>query len=297
MSPSLINQIDRIIEATTCPLTVEDLGDFVFGGFMRSPDNVGYIINVAQVGVELRKHEGLPMAVQIPANLGFFLVAWASEKLMEKLSFAGEYGLDEVEKRLGKIERKHHVHGRINPWEKKNPPPEWLEADKEWKRIEDEIFCKCLQPYAPDIAELFNNNLSEYDKKREEGRLNFAKIVGRDDIVSSTEEMEKEYASKKTAPQLSKTSQRKQMPNPNIVNSGLSQRVTVEGHKFSIEIYKLENDLQWVLEVVDEEGTSIVWDDKFDTDQAALDEVMMSIDDNGIGAFRESANVVPFPKK
>jgi len=115
--------------------------------------------------------------------------------------------------------------------------------------------------------------------------------------VSFTEEMEEEYASKKTAHQMSKTNQRKQMPDPNIITSGLSQRVTVEGHKFSIEIYKLENDLKWVLEAVDEEGTSIVWDDQFDSDQAALDEVMMSIEDNGIGAFRESANIIPFPKR
>jgi len=131
MSPSLINQIDRIIEATTCPLTVEDLGDFVFGGFMQFQDNADYFVYVAQAGVEIRKHENLPMAVQIPPNIGFFLVAWASEKLMEGRSISGEKGLDEIEKRIEKIERKHRVRGRIDTWEKKKPPPEWLDANKE----------------------------------------------------------------------------------------------------------------------------------------------------------------------
>ena len=86
------------------------------------------------------------------------------------------------------------------------------------------------------------------------------------------------------------------MPDPNIVNSGLSKQVTVEGHNFSIEIYKLENGNEWSLEVVDEEGTSIVWDDLFDSDQAAFDEVMRAIKEEGLAAFQESGNVVPFPK-
>jgi len=86
------------------------------------------------------------------------------------------------------------------------------------------------------------------------------------------------------------------MSDPNIINSGLSRRVTVEGYNFSIEIYKLENDLKWMLEVVDEEGTSTVWEELFDTDQSALDEVFKSINEEGLSAFRDN-NVVPFPKK
>jgi hypothetical protein len=63
------------------------------------------------------------------------------------------------------------------------------------------------------------------------------------------------------------------MQDPNIVSSGLSQRTIIEGHEFRIEIYRLETDTTWTLEVVDEDGTSTVWDDQFDTDQAALDEI------------------------
>jgi hypothetical protein len=87
------------------------------------------------------------------------------------------------------------------------------------------------------------------------------------------------------------------MGDPNIIQSGLSRRVTVEGHEFSIEIYSLEHEDTWALEVVDEKGTSTVWDELFDTDQAALDEVLKTIEEEGLSAFRDSANVIPFPKK
>lgn len=87
------------------------------------------------------------------------------------------------------------------------------------------------------------------------------------------------------------------MPDPNIVDSGLSQRTTVEGIEFKIEIYRLEHEPKWSLEVVDEDGTSTVWDDLFETDQAALDEVLKTIEKEGLSAFRDSANVVPFPAK
>ena len=87
------------------------------------------------------------------------------------------------------------------------------------------------------------------------------------------------------------------MADPKLIQSGLSQRVTVEGHEFSIEIYSLEHEDAWALEVVDEKGTSTVWDELFDTDQAALDEVLKTIEEEGLSAFRDSANVIPFPKK
>ena len=87
------------------------------------------------------------------------------------------------------------------------------------------------------------------------------------------------------------------MQDPNIVSSGLSQRTTIEGHEFQIEIYRLEADAVWTLEVVDEEGTSTVWDDQFDADQAAMDELMRTIQKEGLSAFRDSGNVIKFHKR
>jgi hypothetical protein len=87
------------------------------------------------------------------------------------------------------------------------------------------------------------------------------------------------------------------MTDPNIIYSGLSQTITVEGHKLRVDIYKLESDPHWQLEVIDEEGTSTVWDDPFDTDQLALDEALRTRDEEGLSGFRDSGNIVPFPQQ
>lgn len=58
---------------------------------------------------------------------------------------------------------------------------------------------------------------------------------------------------------------------PNIVMSGKSQPITVDGMRFSIEIYRLETDTGWTLEVVDPENASHVWEGEFASDiEAAL---------------------------
>ena len=87
------------------------------------------------------------------------------------------------------------------------------------------------------------------------------------------------------------------LTDPNIVYSGLSRKISVDGHQFHIEIYRLEDDAKWKLEAIDDAGTSTVWDDQFDTDQAALHELLTDIEKQGIAAFRESANVIPFRQK
>jgi len=87
------------------------------------------------------------------------------------------------------------------------------------------------------------------------------------------------------------------MSDPILVYSDLSQRTSVDGHELRIKIHRLEHETSWVLEVVDEDGTSTVWDDRFGTDQAALDAVFEVIQEVGLSAFRDSGNVVQFPKK
>ena len=46
---------------------------------------------------------------------------------------------------------------------------------------------------------------------------------------------------------------------------------TRDGITIKIDIYRGADDAEWMLEVVDEEGGSTVWDDTFKTDQAAFD--------------------------
>lgn len=81
---------------------------------------------------------------------------------------------------------------------------------------------------------------------------------------------------------------------PNIVASGKSQRVVVDGYAFSIEIYRLETDETWVLEVVDHEGTSHVWEDQFASDTEARDAAIQALESEGAAAFMRGDNIVPF---
>lgn len=72
---------------------------------------------------------------------------------------------------------------------------------------------------------------------------------------------------------------------PELIQSPLSQDITRNGHTLQVDIYRLEEEVDWLLEVVNETGTSHVWDDRFATDQAALDAAHKAIDEEGIGAF------------
>ena len=56
---------------------------------------------------------------------------------------------------------------------------------------------------------------------------------------------------------------------PNIVTSSYSRRVTRDGITVEVGIHRLETEPGWSLEVVNAAGTSTVWDDLFETDDAA----------------------------
>ena len=84
------------------------------------------------------------------------------------------------------------------------------------------------------------------------------------------------------------------MSKPNIILSGLSRKFVIEGQPFGFEIYRLETEPGWSLEVMDAEGTSTVWDEVFASDKEAYDHLMETIEKEGVSAFLET-NVVPFP--
>jgi hypothetical protein len=50
-------------------------------------------------------------------------------------------------------------------------------------------------------------------------------------------------------------------------------------------IYRGSTEDGWILEVEDHKGGSTVWDDRFATDQAALNEAIRTIETDGIGSF------------
>jgi len=67
--------------------------------------------------------------------------------------------------------------------------------------------------------------------------------------------------------------------------SPLSQKITRDGITVEVCIYRGEDDLGWILEVIDQEGTSTVWDDKFPTDKVAFEAVLLVIEQEGITCF------------
>ena len=78
------------------------------------------------------------------------------------------------------------------------------------------------------------------------------------------------------------------MSDPEIVMSPLCREIEKDGTKIQVDIYRGKDDSRWILEVIDEENASTVWDEPFDTDREALDAVMEVIETDGIRSFLES---------
>ena len=85
-----------------------------------------------------------------------------------------------------------------------------------------------------------------------------------------------------------------QQREPNIVNSGLSRKVARDGVTVQVQIYRLEDRPGWALEVVNEAGTSIVWDDLFASDDEADAAFRETVAQDGMRTFLDSAKVIPF---
>ena len=84
---------------------------------------------------------------------------------------------------------------------------------------------------------------------------------------------------------------------PNLVTSGLSRTVEIDGVTVHVNIYRLEDDPQWALEVVNAEGTSTVWDAVFDTDEEAFVAFQLTVEEEGMEAFLDRGNVIPFRRR
>jgi hypothetical protein len=77
------------------------------------------------------------------------------------------------------------------------------------------------------------------------------------------------------------------LSDPKIIYSTLSRTVREGDTEVLIDIYRMETT-DWSLEVVDQAGGSTVWTDLFRTEQAALDEAMKTIREEGIRTFLTS---------
>jgi hypothetical protein len=78
---------------------------------------------------------------------------------------------------------------------------------------------------------------------------------------------------------------------PEIESSPLCRSVTRDGIAVRVAIYRLVgNDDGWSLEVVNQEGTSIVWDDLFATDTEAFAEFQRTLEAEGILTFLDGSS-------
>ena len=84
---------------------------------------------------------------------------------------------------------------------------------------------------------------------------------------------------------------------PNILYSSLGRVITIDGVTVDVKIYRLEHDLQWALEVINEEGTSTVWETLFDTDDEAYAAFQLTVEEEGMQSFLDDDNVIPFPPR
>ena len=81
---------------------------------------------------------------------------------------------------------------------------------------------------------------------------------------------------------------------PNLVISGLSGPVARDNVTVEVNIVRLEHETTWLLEVVNDAGTSIVWDDLFPSDNDAYDEFLRTVAEDGMQTFLDKGNVIPF---
>ena len=83
---------------------------------------------------------------------------------------------------------------------------------------------------------------------------------------------------------------------PNLVRSGLSGIVSKDNVTVEVIIVRLESESNWSLEVLNNAGTSIVWDDLFDSDEDAYAEFQRTVEEEGMRAFLDNQNVIPFKR-
>ena len=85
------------------------------------------------------------------------------------------------------------------------------------------------------------------------------------------------------------------IPLPNLVTSPHSTRIDEDGAAYQVQMFKLDGNDKWLLEVVIEDGTSFIWDKLFDDDAVALNEAVSAIcPGRAVAEGNYISNVIPF---
>lgn len=75
---------------------------------------------------------------------------------------------------------------------------------------------------------------------------------------------------------------------PELIESPLSRQVTRNGVTVKVQIYA--DNGKWILEIVDVENASHVWEEHFETDQLALTEALRALEEEPLEFFGRSAD-------
>ena len=73
-----------------------------------------------------------------------------------------------------------------------------------------------------------------------------------------------------------------------VIQSKNTQQYSANGKTVEIDIYRTE-DSGWILEVVDENNNSTLWEDEFEKEDDALAEALDALKEEGIDNFIEPA--------
>ena len=79
---------------------------------------------------------------------------------------------------------------------------------------------------------------------------------------------------------------------PEIVYSSRCTKFSKDGQTVEVNIFRIETESTWHLEVINEQNTSTVWDDPFDSDDEAYSEFLSTVEVEGMGAFEDIPTVV-----
>lgn len=74
-------------------------------------------------------------------------------------------------------------------------------------------------------------------------------------------------------------------PEPELIESPLNWLIERNGRRLTVNIVRLATERGWSLEVVNDHGTSTVWDDQFDTDRDADAAFRNALAQDGFEAF------------
>ncbi|MDQ0839821.1 hypothetical protein [Sphingomonas faeni] len=74
-------------------------------------------------------------------------------------------------------------------------------------------------------------------------------------------------------------------PEPELIESPLNRSLERGGRRLEVHIVHLATKRGWTLEVVNDHNTSIVWDDRFETDRAADAAFRSALAEEGFEAF------------